>query len=66
MRLVNKIMNEIESLPPQEYMQLVHWFSERDWDKWDGEIEADSESGKLDSLFEEALQAKINRKLNDL
>ena len=66
MSLVNKIMSEIESLPPQEYMQLVHWFSERDWDKWDGEIDADSQSGKLDFLFKEASQAKLNRKLKDL
>ncbi len=66
MSIVNKIMSEIESLPPREYMKLVHWFSERDWDKWDMEIEEDSNSGKLDFLFEEASQAKINNKLKDL
>ena len=59
-KIAEKIMSEIESLPPQEYMKLVHWFSERDWDKWDVEIEEDSKSGKLDFLFEEASQAKIN------
>lgn len=63
---VTKIMNEIESLPHQEYMKLVHWFSERDWDKWDLEIEEDSKSGKLDFLFEEASQSKLNNKLKDL
>jgi len=31
MRTANEIQMEIETLPQQEYMKLVHWFSERDW-----------------------------------
>jgi len=47
---VEEIQVAIESLPYQEYVRLRQWFSERDWGKWDGQIEADSESGKLDFL----------------
>jgi len=50
---VEEIQVAIESLPYQEYIHLR--LSERDWEKWDRQIEADSESGKLDFLIEEAL-----------
>ena len=52
---VEEIQVAIESLPYQEYVRLRQWLSERDWAKWDRQIEADSESGKLDFLIEEAL-----------
>ncbi|MGI8783051.1 MAG: hypothetical protein ACR2L2_05295 [Acidobacteriota bacterium] len=56
----------IESLPEKEYSQFRRWFLERDWERWDREIEADSTSGKLDFLVEEAQDAKAKRTLNDL
>jgi hypothetical protein len=40
--------------------------SEKDWERWDKEIEADSEAGKLDFLIREALDAKAKRTLKDL
>ena len=52
---IEEIQVAIESLPYREYIRLRQWFSERDWEKWDRQIEADSESGKLDFLIEEAL-----------
>ena len=66
MNIVNKIKSEIESLPHKEYMKLVHWFTEREWETWDKELEADSQSGKLDFLFEEAFHSKVNGNLRDL
>ena len=45
---------------------MRRWFSERDWEKWDRQIEADSESGKLDFLIKEALDAKAKGKLKRL
>jgi len=44
-------------------MQLVRWFSERDWKVWDREIEIDSKSGRLDFLIEEAFAEKKVGKL---
>lgn len=48
----------VESLPEKEYSQFRQWFLERDWERWDREIEADSASGKLDFLIREARDAK--------
>jgi hypothetical protein len=58
MSKVQRIQTEIESLSDEEYSKLRQWFSERDWEKWDRQIEADSGSGKLDFLIKEALDEK--------
>jgi predicted esterase len=66
MSKVNKIKAAIKGLGEEEYNQLRRWFSERDWEKWDRQIESDSESGKLDFLLNEALDEKAKGKLKDL
>jgi len=66
MRTANEIQMEIETLPQQEYIKLVHWFSERDWKAWDRELVKDSQSGKLDFLIDEAMEAKKNGHLKDI
>lgn len=66
MRTVEEIMAEIKALPHQEYMKLVHWFSEQDWAVWDEELERDSNSGRLAFLIEEALEEKKTGKLREL
>jgi len=63
---VDKIKEAIEELPEEEYVQLRQWFSEKDWQKWDKQIEANSESGKLDFLIKEALDEKAKGKLKGL
>ena len=42
------------------------WFFDRDWEKWDREIEADAKSGKLDFLLHEATEATRDNRLKDL
>jgi len=42
---------------------LREWFSKKDWDKWDREIEADFQSGKLNLLVKEAKDSKNYGKL---
>ena len=54
MSTVEEIKTAIELLEEKEYSRLRKWFSERDWDKWDNQIETDSSSGKLDFLVREA------------
>lgn len=66
MSKVEEIQAAIESLPEKEYARLRRWFYEREWEKWDRQIEADSESGKLDFLIKEAFDEKAKRKLNKL
>ena len=47
MSRLTKIQQQILALPEAEYKQLRQWFNELDWEKWDREIEADSDAGKL-------------------
>lgn len=61
-----ELKKEIEELPEQEYVNLRQWFAEKDWEIWDKQIKADSNSGKLDFLAKEALQEKNNNNLKAL
>lgn len=63
---VDDIKAAIEALPEEDYVQLRQWFSEKDWEKWDRQIEEDSESGTLDFLIEEAFDEKAKKKLKEL
>ena len=63
---VEEIKAAIEALPQADYVQLRQWFGEKDWEKWDEEIEADSKSGKLDFLIAEALAEKTKGTLKGL
>jgi hypothetical protein len=58
MNKLREIEMAIDALPEEEYSELRRWFLERDWAKWDRQIEADSASGKLDFLVREAEEAK--------
>jgi hypothetical protein len=66
MSKINAIRKAIETLSDEEYVQLRQWFSERDWKKWDHEIQEDSKSGKLDFLIREASDEKRRGELKDL
>jgi len=66
MSKVDELKTEIEKLPPEEFSQLVRWLTEKDWESWDREIEADSENGRLEFLVREALDAKAKGTLKGL
>ena len=55
---ITEIQGAILALPEADYLQFRQWFNELDWAKWDRQIEADSENGKLDFLIAEAHEAK--------
>ena len=63
---IAEIQEAILALQDNDYVQLRQWFGELDWEKWDREIEADSEAGRLGSLVAEALEAKENGTLQEL
>ncbi|MGD9725832.1 MAG: hypothetical protein AB7G68_08585 [Nitrospiraceae bacterium] len=63
---VDKLKTEIERLPQEEFTELVRWLSEKNWERWDKQIEADSAVGKLDFLVREALEEKAKGTLKDL
>ena len=66
MSKIEEIEAAIESLSEEEYVRFRRWFSERDWKKWDRQIETDSESGKLDFLIKEVLDEKKKGNLRKL
>lgn len=66
MATVDELKTAIESLPEKDFIELREWFSEKDWKKWDQQIELDSKSGKLDFLIKEAMEEKQAGKLKDL
>jgi len=66
MMQLEEIQVAIESLPPEKYARLRQWWLERDWEKWDRQIEADSATGKLDFFIKEALAEKARGNLRDL
>jgi len=63
---IEEIKNAVVSLPVNEYRKLRDWFLERDWEEWDKQIEADSQSGKLDFIVKEAMNEKSRGKLREL
>jgi hypothetical protein len=66
MTRLEEIVTAVSNLPEKEYSQFRQWFLERDWERWDRQIEADSASGRLDFLAREAREAKRTGKLRNL
>ena len=66
MSKVEDIQVAIESLSEDEYRRLWSWFSEREWQKWDDQIQEDSVLGKLDFLIKETRDEKAKGQLQDL
>jgi len=63
---LDELKAEIERLPSAEVAELFHWLSDKDWEVWDKEIEADSEAGRLDFLVREAREEKAKGTLKEL
>ncbi len=63
---ITALQEAILALPKEDYARFRTWFSELDWERWDRQIEADSEREKLDFLIAEAQEAKAKGKLRKL
>jgi len=66
MTKIEQVISSIESLSEQEFAKLRDWIIERDWERWDSQIERDSEAGRLDFLIEEAFDEKEKGKLKEI
>lgn len=66
MTSISDIQESIRGLPAKDYAELRAWLSELDWNRWDDRIEADSESGSLDFLVDEADASKARGTLSAL
>ncbi len=66
MSKIDELKAEIERLPSEQFAELFQWLSEKDWERWDKEIEADSQAGRLDFLVREARDEKAKGTLKNL
>ena len=66
MTKLQEIEQAVDALPQKDYSRFRRWFLERDWARWDRQIEADAAAGKLDFLIREAREAKANKTLKTL
>ncbi len=51
MTRIEEIQEAIEVLKSEEYARFRRWLTERDWQRWDEQIENDMAAGKLDFLM---------------
>lgn len=54
MSAIEQIEQAIKKLSPEEFIRLSQWIYDREQSQWDRDLDSDSISGKLDSLFNEA------------
>jgi hypothetical protein len=66
MSRIDELKATLDSLPSEEFAEIFRWLSEKQWERWDKEVEADSQAGKLDFLVGEAREKKAKGKLKDL
>jgi hypothetical protein len=66
MEKLEQIKEAIESLPEGDFARLRKWLADKDYQRWDEQIEKDSQEGRLDSLVKEAQEEKKGGKLENL
>ena len=66
MSKIDALKADIERLSSQELAELFRWLSEKEWESWDKEIEADSQAGRLDFLVREARKEKAKGTLKEM
>lgn len=66
MMTVEELFVEIEALPEREFLRLRRWIAEKEWERWDRQLERDVAEDKLDFLIEEALASKKEGTLQEL
>ena len=55
---LHEIQEAVEHLPDEEFAKLRDWLAERDWERWDRQIEEDSKAGKFNDLIAKARAEK--------
>lgn len=63
---VEQLQIEIEALRESDFLRLRQWIIDRDWERWDRQLESDVSAGKLDFLLDEAVSAKAQSLLREL
>ena len=57
MTTIEKVQRDVEKLTPTELAAFRQWFAKYDADEWDRQIEENAQSGKLDKLAQQAIEA---------
>ncbi|MFM6044139.1 MAG: hypothetical protein ACKPCC_16305 [Dolichospermum sp.] len=55
MLTLKQLETAILQLSPNDFNQLLEWFFDLDYQRWDEQLEDDIAVGKLDTLAEEAM-----------
>ncbi|GAB4156260.1 MAG: hypothetical protein Fur0046_36180 [Cyanobacteria bacterium J069] len=55
MLTLEQLETAILQLSPNDFNQLLEWFFDLDYQRWDEQLENDIAAGKLDDLAEEAI-----------
>ena len=63
---VEEIILAIKALPSDELPRLFRWLEEKDYQEWERELEADSASGKLNFLSDEARSSRTLKRISSL
>ena len=63
---VEEIEKAVKNLPAAELRRFRRWFALFDAEAWDAQIEADSASGKLDTVARIAIEDHSNKKSKEL
>ncbi len=66
MMKLEHLQSEIDALADDEFAQLRRWMADRDWQRWDEQLEADVNLGKLDFLLNEVSEANEAGSLSEL
>ncbi len=52
---IQQIESAILELQPNEFRQVVEWLFDLDYQRWDEQLGADIEDGKLDAMAQQAI-----------
>lgn len=63
MLTLEQIEAAILKLSPDECQQLIKWFLDLDYQRWDEQLEKDIADGKLEGLAQEAILARHTRRV---
>jgi hypothetical protein len=66
MMKLEQLQHEIEALQESDFLELRKWFADKDWERWDKQLESDIEAGGLEFLIAEARAASSDGTLTDM
>ena len=66
MTKITELKRSILDLTETEYAELVRWLQDQDWERWEQEFDRDVRTGRLDSMVDDALEAKAKCQLEAL